>query len=116
MTRIEVPVRRLPHAHDLPLPAYATAGAAGLDVLAALPVDQVVAPGVRALELYARAQERGISVGAGNIFATNDAFQHCIRLNYSYPWSAEVEAAVRTLGLLAGELAVNCTPRQKANL
>lgn len=61
--------------------------------------------GVRALELYARAQERGISVGAGNIFATGDAFQHCIRLNYSYPWSAEVEAAVRTLGLIAAELA-----------
>ncbi|SHN41955.1 DNA-binding transcriptional regulator, MocR family, contains an aminotransferase domain [Duganella sacchari] len=60
--------------------------------------------GVRALELYARAQERGISVGAGNIFATGDAFQHCIRLNYSYRWTPEVEAAVRTLGLLAGEL------------
>lgn len=60
---------------------------------------------VRALELYARAQERGISIGAGNIFATGDAYQHCIRLNYSYPWTPEVEAAVRTLGLLAGELA-----------
>lgn len=71
--------------------------------------------GIQALELYARAQERGISVGAGNIFATGDAFQHCIRLNYSYPWTPEVEAAVRTLGLLAGELA-NCAPRQKANL
>ncbi len=59
---------------------------------------------VPALELYARAQERGISIGAGNIFATGDAFQHCIRLNYSYPWNAEVEGAVRTLGLLAGEL------------
>nr|WP_218892734.1 PLP-dependent aminotransferase family protein [Duganella sp. 1224] len=72
--------------------------------------------GVQALELYARAQERGISVGAGNIFATDDAYQHCIRLNYSYPWSAEVEAAVRTLGLLAGELLANCAPRQKAHL
>lgn len=66
----------------------------------------VTLPGrVRALELYARAQERGISVGAGNIFATGDAFQHCIRLNYSYPWNAQVEAAVRTLGLIAAGLA-----------
>ncbi|TFW31216.1 aminotransferase-like domain-containing protein [Duganella callida] len=75
--------------------------------------------GVLALELYARAQERGISVGAGNIFATGDAFQHCIRLNYSYPWTPEVEAAVRTLGLLTGELiprATNCTPRKNAHL
>jgi dUTP pyrophosphatase len=30
-------VRRLPHAEDLPLPRYETAGAAGLDLLAALP-------------------------------------------------------------------------------
>ena len=72
--------------------------------------------GVKALELYARAQERGISIGAGNIFATGDAFQHCIRLNYSYPWTAEVETAVRTLGLLAGELCSNCTPQKRANL
>ncbi|MYN41716.1 aminotransferase class I/II-fold pyridoxal phosphate-dependent enzyme [Duganella sp. FT109W] len=71
--------------------------------------------GIQALELYARAQERGISIGAGNIFATGDAFQHCIRLNYSYPWTAEVEAAVRTLGLLATDLA-NCAPRKRANL
>ena len=60
---------------------------------------------VRALDLYARAHERGISIGPGNMFATGDAFQHCIRLNYSYAWTAEIEAAVRTLGLLAGELA-----------
>nr|WP_229259327.1 PLP-dependent aminotransferase family protein [Duganella aceris] len=72
--------------------------------------------GVQALELYARAQERGISIGAGNIFATGDAFRHCIRLNYSYPWTPEVEAAVRTLGLLVGELCSNCAPRIKANL
>lgn len=30
-------IRRLPHARDLPLPAYETAGAAGLDLRAALP-------------------------------------------------------------------------------
>lgn len=30
-------IRRLPHAHDLPLPAYETVGAAGLDLRAALP-------------------------------------------------------------------------------
>ena len=33
--RLEVAVERLPHGADLPLPAYATAGAAGLDLLAA---------------------------------------------------------------------------------
>lgn len=34
---IEVPVRVLPHGEGLPLPAYATAGSAGLDLMAALP-------------------------------------------------------------------------------
>lgn len=37
MARLAVPIERLPHALDLPLPAYATAGAAGLDLLAAVP-------------------------------------------------------------------------------
>ena len=39
---VTVPVRRLPHAADLPLPAYATAGSAGLDLLAAVPEDAPV--------------------------------------------------------------------------
>ena len=33
---IQIAVRRLPHNTDLPLPAYATAGAAGMDLLAAV--------------------------------------------------------------------------------
>ena len=33
---IEVAVKRLPHAMGLPLPGYATAGSAGLDLLAAI--------------------------------------------------------------------------------
>jgi dUTP pyrophosphatase len=48
---LRVPVRRLPHAEGLPLPRYETAGAAGLDLLAAVPEGQgiVLAPGSRAL-------------------------------------------------------------------
>jgi dUTP pyrophosphatase len=34
---VTVRVRRLPHAHGLPLPRYESDGAAGLDLLAALP-------------------------------------------------------------------------------
>lgn len=60
--------------------------------------------GVDALELYARAQERGISIGPGSMFSSGDEFRRCIRLNYSYAWSAEIEAAVRMLGLLVGEM------------
>lgn len=36
---VSVAVQMLPHGEGLPLPAYATAGAAGLDLVAALPED-----------------------------------------------------------------------------
>ena len=39
---IEVRIVRLPHAADLPLPAYQTAHAAGLDLMAAVPADAPV--------------------------------------------------------------------------
>ncbi|MES2146601.1 MAG: dUTP diphosphatase [Pseudomonadota bacterium] len=42
---IEIQIQRLPHGAGLPLPAYATAGAAGMDVVAA--EDLVLAPGRR---------------------------------------------------------------------
>jgi dUTP pyrophosphatase len=50
-TPIEVPVVRLPHARDLPLPQYQTALAAGLDLIAAVPADRPIAlkPGGRAI-------------------------------------------------------------------
>ena len=44
---LSVRVQRLPHARDLPLPDYATAQAAGLDLLAAAAVE--IAPMARAL-------------------------------------------------------------------
>ena len=49
MTTIPVRVRRLAHNQDLPLPAYATEGAAGMDLLAAVAEPVTVAPGARAL-------------------------------------------------------------------
>ncbi len=49
MTPVEVAVRRLPHAADLPLPAYATAQSAGMDLLAAVKTEIVLGPGERRL-------------------------------------------------------------------
>ncbi len=46
---VAVAVRRLPHGEGLPLPAYASAGAAGMDLLAAVGERLVIAPGKRAL-------------------------------------------------------------------
>ena len=45
-TAIRIALKRLPHGSDLPLPAYATAGAAGMDVVAAEAL--TLAPGARA--------------------------------------------------------------------
>ena len=42
-------VRRLPHGEGLPLPAYATSGAAGMDLLAAVAETLRIPPGGRAL-------------------------------------------------------------------
>lgn len=39
MTTPPVKIQRLPHAAGLPLPAYATPGAAGMDLACALPAD-----------------------------------------------------------------------------
>ena len=45
---MRVAVQRLPHAADLPLPAYATAGSAGLDLLAAVAGEVTLPQGGRA--------------------------------------------------------------------
>jgi dUTP pyrophosphatase len=51
MKSVKVKIMRLPHGADLPLPAYQSADAAGLDLLAAVPQDAPlsIAPGARAL-------------------------------------------------------------------
>jgi dUTP pyrophosphatase len=46
---VAVPVRRLPHAEGLPLPTYATDGAAGMDLVAAVTAPVALPPGGRAL-------------------------------------------------------------------
>jgi dUTP pyrophosphatase len=49
VTALEVPLRRLPHGQDLPLPAYASEHAAGVDLLAAIAQALELAPGARKL-------------------------------------------------------------------
>ena len=45
---VEIAVVRLPHGAGLALPAYASGGAAGMDLLAAVDADLVLLPGARA--------------------------------------------------------------------
>ncbi|MDE2487996.1 MAG: dUTP diphosphatase [Alphaproteobacteria bacterium] len=64
-----VPIRRLPHNPDLPLPAYETAQAAGMDLRAAVPEDEplVLRPGSRH------------AVPTGLAFALPDGFEGQVR-------------------------------------
>ncbi len=68
MQKITVAVQRLPHATGLPLPAYQTAGAAGLDLVAAVEEPLVIEPGKRAL------------VPTGLIIAVPDGYEAQIRM------------------------------------
>ncbi|MFC7332394.1 dUTP diphosphatase [Rhodocista pekingensis] len=49
MTDLRIAVTRLPHGADLPLPAYATEHAAGMDLLAAVAAPVTLQPGERRL-------------------------------------------------------------------
>lgn len=49
MTDVTIALRRLPHGEGLALPAYATDGSAGLDLLAAVESEVTLAPGERRL-------------------------------------------------------------------
>jgi dUTP pyrophosphatase len=49
VSAIPVAVRRLPHGADLPLPAYTTDQAAGMDLVAPIDGEITLAPGERAL-------------------------------------------------------------------
>ena len=53
---VKVEIRQLPHGEGLALPAYQSADAAGLDLLAAVPVDTplILPPGNYALRLSFR--------------------------------------------------------------
>ncbi len=49
MSSVTIPIRTLPHGSDLELPAYATAGAAGMDLRAAVSDNLLLLSGGRAL-------------------------------------------------------------------
>lgn len=55
-----------------------------------------------ASELFERAAAEGIAFVPGEIFSARGLYRNCLRLNCGNPWSAELEAAVRWLGALAG--------------
>ena len=49
ITEIDIQIERLPGAHDIPIPTYATIGAVGMDLCAAVSDEIVLRPGERKL-------------------------------------------------------------------
>ena len=47
--KVTIEIKRLPHGDNLPLPRYMTPHAAGMDLIAAVETDTVIAPGQRTL-------------------------------------------------------------------
>ena len=64
---VEVRVRRLEHAVGLPLPSYASAGAAGADLCSAEPGSVVIAPGER------------VALATGLVIELPDGFEAQVR-------------------------------------
>lgn len=54
-------------------------------------------PEVEAMELYRRCLVLGITIAPGRIFSVDNRYSHFIRLNYSYPWTAGIEKALKTV-------------------
>ena len=58
---------------------------------------------VDSMKLYHRALESGITIAPGRMFSVSNAYKHCIRLNYSYPWTTEIDQALILLAKLITE-------------
>lgn len=60
-------------------------------------------PAADAVALLERAMERGISFTPGPLFAPDESFRNCLRLNCAMPWTERVSDALGTIGQLARE-------------
>ena len=57
--------------------------------------------GVDTLRLHADALKRRINTAPGPLFSVKDRYHNCLRMNCGIPWTAEIDAALKTLGDLA---------------
>lgn len=55
-------------------------------------------------QLFTRALQRGVVIVPGDLFSTQSLYDGCIRINCGLPWSASIEAGLRTVGVCAHEL------------
>jgi len=55
---------------------------------------------IDATKIYQLALAQGISVAPGTMFAVDDRYRHCLRLNTSFEWNTRAETALQTLANL----------------
>jgi DNA-binding transcriptional MocR family regulator len=58
-------------------------------------------PEFETLTLYEEALAQQISIAPGIIFSASNGYTNCLRLNCSFPWTATLDQAMRTLGYLS---------------
>jgi DNA-binding transcriptional MocR family regulator len=59
---------------------------------------------IDSLAFFRRAVAAGIYVGPGSIFSSSERFNHYLRINCGYPWSATIETALATLGRICHDM------------
>ena len=57
--------------------------------------------GVDSLKLHTDALRHRINTAPGPLFSVKDRYHNCLRMNCAMPWTAEIDAAIKTLGDLA---------------
>jgi len=60
---------------------------------------------IDSLDLFERAGNENIAIVPGSLCSVTDRYNHCIRLNYGYPWNERMEEGVKTLGRMVREMA-----------
>jgi len=70
---------------------------------------------IDSLELFERACRKNIAIIPGSLCSVTDRYNHCIRLNYGYPWTKRLETGVKTLGELVHEMMDRCPSRPNSS-
>ncbi len=53
---------------------------------------------INTAELFEQALKHKISIAPGRVFTTQNLYNNCLRLNYSWLWNERIENAIKTLG------------------
>lgn len=58
---------------------------------------------VDAARVYQRALAQGVSIAPGTMFAVDDRYRHCIRINTSFEWGPPLVKAIQILATLVAD-------------